>query len=77
VDGFTIAWLAWLAAFLVIEGVAIARRKNGDTLSEHVWMWFAIRRPKDAPPAGFWIHVRRLSLVAFMAWLAVHFVTGR
>lgn len=37
-------WVGWLGAFAVIEGVALARDDRGDTLSEHVWKWFAIGR---------------------------------
>lgn len=32
--------LLGLVMFLVIEGLAIGRRKTGDTLSEHVWAFY-------------------------------------
>ncbi len=67
---WTVGWLVWLGMFLAIEGAAIARRDKGDTLSEHVWKWFAI---KDKPKG--W-KLRRLALLAFWAWLTVHFFTG-
>ncbi|MFJ8955638.1 hypothetical protein ACIRO1_36660 [Streptomyces sp. NPDC102381] len=72
-SGYTWAWLAWLGSFLVIEGKALFNRTEGDTLSEHVWKWFAIG--SDAHPSG-WVRLRRFSLVAFMAWLCAHFLTG-
>lgn len=63
-DGFTWSWVAWLAAFGVIEGIALFNKRKGDTLSEHVWKWF----PKNT--------ARGLGLFAFMAWLFMHFVSG-
>ncbi len=60
-DGFTWAWILWGAAFCVIEGAALANRRRGDTLSEHVWL---LRSRK----AGRW------GLAAFLGWLAYHFL---
>ena len=37
---WTWLWIAWGLAFAVIEGAAIANDKKGDTLSEHVRLWF-------------------------------------
>ncbi len=67
---FTVAWLVWIVMFLAIEGLAIFRKEKGDTLSEHVWNWFAI---KDKP-RGY--KMRRFALLVFMSWLLVHFLTG-
>lgn len=80
-SGFTVAWLAWLAYFVVVEGVALFNSKDGDTLSEHVWMWFGTVRSKPGDPAptkdrSGWTQARRFALVAFMAWLSVHFLSG-
>jgi hypothetical protein len=72
VSGYTIAWLAWLAAFGVIEGSALVSKREGDTLSEHVWRWFAV---KDKSRRGT-VRARRFALLAFMAWLTAHFLTG-
>jgi hypothetical protein len=69
-DGFTIAWLVWLAAFAVIEGLAIAREEPGGTLSEKIWRWFAVKDKSK----GF--RMRRFVLLAFLAWLTLHFLTG-
>ena len=37
---WTILWLLWGAAFAVIEGVALGNDTRGDTLSEHLRLWF-------------------------------------
>jgi hypothetical protein len=69
-SGWTVAWMFWIGFFFVIEGPAIANKQPGDTLSEHVWKWFAIR---DKSPQ--W-RVRRLALLSGIAWLATHFLSG-
>jgi len=71
-SGYTVAWLAWLGAFLVTEGMALFNKRSGDTLSEHVWAWFAV---KDRSNKGT-VRARRFALLAFMAWLTAHFLTG-
>lgn len=79
-SGWTWAWLAWLGAFVAIEGPALANKTSGDTLSEHVWKWFATRREDlrrpDGKKASAWVKIRRTVLVAFLAWLSLHFATG-
>lgn len=70
-SGYTIAWLSWLGVFVVIEGLALLNKHAGDTLSEHVWRWFAI----TGHPSG-WVRFRRFLLLSFMTWLTAHFVTG-
>ena len=67
---YTFAWLVWLAAFIVIEGLAIRDKRRNDTLSEHCWEWFSVKQKKKA-----W-RARRILLAAFMVWLTVHFLTG-
>jgi len=77
-DIFTLAWVAWLAIFAVVEGIALANRREGDTLSEHVWEWFGTARDAggtDAPKTAI-ARGKRFVLLAFMAWLAIHFLTG-
>ncbi len=69
-DVYTISWLVWIAAFLVVEGLALRTKVPGATLSSHVWLWFAIKSP------GKQWRLRRLALVAFLAWLVLHFLTG-
>lgn len=63
-------WIGWIVAFVVIEGLALKDRDRGDTLSEHVWEWFSVKKP------GPWAKARRTLLAAFMLWLSVHFLTG-
>jgi len=79
-SGWTWAWIAWLAAFVVIEGKALLNKAEGDTLSEHVWKWFATSKKAHAKegtdqPKGS-VRIRRFALLALMAWLSVHFLTG-
>lgn len=66
---FTIAWGLWALAFAVIEGIGLANKKKGDTLSEHVWKIFKVRESKA------WTF-GRFFLAAFMVWLSGHFVFG-
>ena len=66
-------WIAWLLAFAALEGWALLNHTAGDTLSEHVWQWFAVGK-RGTITAG--VRVRRVLLVCFCAWLAVHFLTG-
>lgn len=69
-DGFTVAWVFWIAMFAVIEGAAIVRKERGDTLSEHVWRWFSVADK----PRGY--KMRRFVLLVFLVWLIVHLLTG-
>lgn len=64
-SGWTIAWLAWAAAFGVIEYAAIRNDKRDDTLSEHFRKWFATdtKRGRTA-----WLIASGL----FFAWFVVH-----
>lgn len=65
---FTVLWIGWLVAFLVIETVAIIRKERGDTLSEHVWAWFSLRKSKKS--------LLTYAFAAFWLWLTIHFLTG-
>ncbi len=71
-DGWTIGWLGWGAAFLVIEGSALLLGPQGSTLSEHVWSWF---RVKDRRPTALtWL--LRVPLWGFLLWLLLHLGFG-
>jgi hypothetical protein len=61
--------------FLAIEIPGLLNKRPGDTLSEHVWSWFAIdkAKTKKTQVAG---QARRFVLLAFMAWLTAHFLSG-
>jgi hypothetical protein len=77
--GWTWAWLVWIAYFLVVEGFALFNSRPGDTLSEHVWAWFGTGRRRPGEPErqrSGWTQLRRVLLLAFLAWLSIHFLTG-
>jgi hypothetical protein len=57
---YTILWTAWIAGFLVIEGVAVKSPASGDTLSEHVWALL------NLPAVSF-------AGLGFLAWIGWHF----
>ena len=63
-------WALWLVAFCILEGIALLNRTPGDTLSENVW-----RTLLPARGQKYW-RLRRFVLLAFMAWLTLHFLTG-
>lgn len=69
-DGYTIGWLAWIAWFLVEEAAAILSKSTPNTLSGHAWYWFSIKGK------GPWWRLRRFALLAFLAWLSAHLLTG-
>ena len=71
---FTAGWILWLAAFGVLEAIALVRKARGDTLSEHVWQWFSLKG-KKTPKKPHEVAIR-YGFLAFWAWLTVHFVTG-
>jgi len=56
--------------FCAVEGAALRNKKDGDTLSEHIWRWFSVTHK------GKGWRARRFSLLAFLAWLLLHFLTG-
>jgi hypothetical protein len=77
VSAWTWAWIGWGVYFAVVEGVALFDSKPGNTLSEHFWLWMGY----DATGAGArrpsgWTRLRRFLLLAFLAWLVAHFLTG-
>lgn len=77
-SAWTWAWIGWGAYFLVVEGAALYRSQPGDTLSEHVWMLANTTRgpgPTGRQPSG-WTRLRRFTLLAFVAWISAHFLTG-
>ncbi|TDC29976.1 hypothetical protein [Micromonospora sp. KC213] len=78
VDAWWATWLVWFAYFAVVEGMALFNSRAGDTLSEHVWAWFGTKRHPADPfrPITGWTRLRRFVLLAFLAWLSLHFLTG-
>lgn len=71
-NGWDYFWLGWLAIFAVGEGIALTRSDKDDTLSEKVWKWFSVTERNR----GRFGQARRFALLAFMAWLSAHFMTG-
>jgi hypothetical protein len=71
-DGWGIAWLVWLAAFLVIEGAALASKRAGATLSEHTWSWFRVDRGWGKASVA----IPRGALLLFLVWLLLHLAFG-
>lgn len=67
-QGWTIAWLCWLiltlAAFAVIEGLALRNNHGGDTLTEHI-QWIAGQSP-------VWTGIVGVGIAAFFAWFLSH-----
>lgn len=70
-DTYTWLWVAWLLAFIGIEGAALINKDKGDTLSEHVWKWFSVKEQSSGKRT-----FRMVALGGFLAWLATHFLTG-
>ena len=74
VDGFTYAWIAFIAFFGIAEGRALARKDKGDTLSEHVWKWMDVK--DDAGNVRKTYTVKRIGLIGGLAWLLAHLGFG-
>ena len=71
---FTAAWVFILIWFIIWEGIALIRKKRGDTLSEHVWTLFSLKGRKDG--LKWWQAALRVLFLAFWAWLTFHFLFG-
>ncbi|MFC4089341.1 hypothetical protein [Micromonospora sp. GCM10011541] len=68
-------WSVWLVlvavSFAVLEGIGLANRKTGDTLSENTRNWLGIRKGKWRTAGAFGFIA---ALVAFVAWFIPHIV---
>lgn len=69
---YTLGWILWVVGFLGLEYAAIKDRRQGDTLSEHVW---ATIGTKTKTKTGI-MWVFRVGLGVLVAWLIPHFFTG-
>jgi hypothetical protein len=67
--GYTVAWIIWLAMFFAIEFTAL-KRTQGETFSAYVWRWASVKNKSKG-----W-QIRRLTLLATMAWLTIRFLAG-
>lgn len=65
-SGYMVAWLAWGAAFGVIETLALINRRDDDTLSELTRSLFRVRRSRAGRIAfaAAWL--------GFAGWFLVH-----
>jgi hypothetical protein len=70
---WTALWLGWIVAFFALELPPILNHHPQDTLSDHVWLWFGI--PQHRGPVET-VRARRFLLLALMAWLIAHFLSG-
>ncbi|MCX4976452.1 MULTISPECIES: hypothetical protein [unclassified Streptomyces] len=66
---WTTAWIAWTVFFAVAEGIALANKRDGDTLSENFRRLFRTRTSKvgRAIFAVVWL--------GFSGWFAIHILT--
>lgn len=69
---YVLFWCAWGLAFLVVEGIGLLNRRDGDTLSEQFWRAFHVydRRPTPVVIGA------RVLLGLFGLWLTVHMTFG-
>ena len=67
------AWVSLLVAAVALEVYTIARRGEGDTLSEQVWRLRAwLKGGGFAGQVGWAVFV--WALIGFFGWLVLHFV---
>jgi len=66
---YTWLWIAWIVAFLIIEGLAIFNKQAGDTLSEKVWEVGKIKVGR----ATWKTWAFRAGLGGLFVWLVPHF----
>ncbi len=69
---YTWLWVVWIAAFGVIEYSALKNKKEGDTLSEHVWKAIGT----DTPGRSWKSWLGRGVLLGGFIWIIPHFFTG-
>ncbi|MCG8971760.1 hypothetical protein [Streptomyces sp. CL12-4] len=62
-------WIVWTLAFAIAEGIALANRRENDTLSENFRRLFHTRTSK-AGRAVF-----AVGWLGFSGWFAIHILT--
>ncbi|MFJ4988755.1 hypothetical protein ACIP9H_33765 [Streptomyces sp. NPDC088732] len=62
-------WIAWTIAFALFEGIAIANKRNGDTLSENFRGLFHTRTSKVGRA------IFTVGWLGFAGWFALHILT--
>lgn len=68
---YTMMWIAWILAFGAIEFAALQDKREGDTLSEHIWHIIGTNAAKKQP----WHWFLRVAVLGLLVWLIVHFST--
>ncbi|MFG3263429.1 hypothetical protein [Streptomyces bobili] len=61
-------WIAWTAVFAVAEGIALANKRDGDTLSENTRRLFRTRTSTGRA-------VFAVGWFGFSGWFALHILT--
>jgi hypothetical protein len=75
VNGYTVAWILWGLAFVVIEAKAILDGRAGDpggTLSEHLRLWLGTSRTSSKQHR--WLGAG--AFVLFILWFTPHILNG-
>lgn len=73
-EGFSIFWLVWVVAAVVVELVAVRRKQSGDTLSENEWAVTGVKGDRLLPAWLAW--PLRVIVAGFLVWLIPHFTLG-
>ena len=63
----TIAWITLLVLIIIVEAIALIKKKPDETLTYHIRKWFSLRGHGKL----WWL--RRGALGVFALWLAWHF----
>lgn len=78
-SGYTPLWLAWIAAFAVLEGKALWDEAHAEpdnrvkrTLSSHLRFWAAYDSPTGIPLNAPHGKVRRLAMSSALNWFSRH-----
>lgn len=69
---FTVVWTTLVIVGGITELVALANRRAGDTLSEHVWRIVKVGDPRPSP----FVWILRAAIALVVLWLAGHFAMG-
>jgi hypothetical protein len=74
---FTKLWLSWVAAFIVIESIAVWKdRRSPDrvkrTFSSNARTWFATDSVTGIPLEAPYGRLRRIALLFLTTWLGEH-----
>jgi hypothetical protein len=71
-NGYTALWITWIAMFFVVEFAALRDKKEGDTLSEHLWSWLGTDNQSGPSRKIF----GATALTLFAVWFFPHILFG-